>query len=71
MRRKTRVIAVGDKLIGGNNPITVQSMINTVTKDIESTVEQTKRLENAGCDIVRMAISDNEDARAIEDIKNV
>lgn len=69
MRRKTRVIAVGDKLIGGNNPITVQSMINTVTKDIESTVEQTKRLENAGCDIVRMAISDNEDARAIEDIK--
>lgn len=68
-RKKTRVIQVGDKLIGGNNPITVQSMTNTLTKDIQSTVNQIHRLETAGCDIIRMAISDFEDAKAIKDIK--
>ena len=68
-RKKTRVIRVGDKLIGGDNPITIQSMTNTITKDIKSTIAQIKRLEKAGCDIIRMAISDNEDAKAIEVIK--
>lgn len=69
MRKKTRVIRVGNKLIGGANPITIQSMTNTITKDTEATINQIKILENAGCDIIRMAISDNEDARAIKIIK--
>jgi len=68
-RRNTRVIKVGDRLIGGNNPITVQSMTNTLTKDIDSTVKQIKSLEDAGCDIIRLAISDLDDAKAINEIK--
>lgn len=69
MRKNTRVIKVGDKLIGGNNPVTIQSMTNTITKDINASISQIKDLEKAGCDIIRMAISDNEDAKAIEIIK--
>jgi len=68
-RKKTRVIKVGNVLIGGNNPIAVQSMTNTRTKDIEKTVKQILELEEAGCDIIRSAISDFEDAKAIEEIK--
>ena len=68
-RKKTRVIKVGNILIGGDNPISVQSMTNTRTKDIDKTVTQIKILEEAGCDIVRLAISDVEDAKAIEEIK--
>jgi len=60
---------VGKVLIGGDNPISVQSMTNTVTKDIESTVKQIKELENAGCHIVRLAITDLDDAKAIPKIK--
>lgn len=69
MRRNTRVIKVGDKLIGGSNPITIQSMTNTITKDINASISQINELEKAGCDIIRVAISDTEDARAIETIK--
>ena len=69
MRKNTRVIKVGDKLIGGNNPVTIQSMTNTITKDINASISQIRDLEKAGCDIIRMAISDNEDAKAIEIIK--
>ena len=68
-RRKTRVIKVGNVLIGGNNPISVQSMTNTKTKDVESTVKQIKELENAGCHIVRVAVTDLDDAKAISEIK--
>lgn len=68
-RKNTRVIKVGDRLIGGNNPISVQSMTNTVTKDIEGTINQINRLEKAGCDIIRVAISDFDDAKAITEIK--
>lgn len=68
-RIKTRVIRVGDVLIGGDNPVSIQSMTNTITKDIDATVEQILELEKAGCDIVRAAISDLEDARAIIPIK--
>ncbi len=68
-RKKTRVIKVGDILIGGDNPISVQSMTNTRTKDIDKTVAQIKILEEAGCDIIRLAISDVEDAKAIQEIK--
>jgi len=60
---------VGKVLIGGDNPISVQSMTNTVTNDIESTVKQIKELENAGCHIVRLAITDLDDAKAIPKIK--
>lgn len=68
-RKNTRVIKVGDRLIGGHNPVTVQSMTNTVTKDIDGTIKQINRLEDAGCDIIRVAISDFEDAKAITEIK--
>ena len=68
-RKNTRVIKIGDKLIGGLNPITVQSMTNTVTKDINGTIEQINRLSDAGCDIIRVAVSDFEDAKAISEIK--
>lgn len=68
-RKKTRVIKVGDVLIGGDNPIAVQSMTNTRTKDIDGTVKQILELEEAGCDIIRSAISDVEDAKAIREIK--
>ena len=68
-RNNTKTIKVGSVLIGGENPISVQSMTNTLTKDIEATVTQIKRLEEAGCDIIRVAITDLEDAKAISEIK--
>ena len=68
-RKKTRVIKVGDVLIGGDNPISVQSMTNTQTIDIKSTVKQIKKLEAAGCNIIRSAISSIDDAKAIQEIK--
>ena len=68
-RRATKKIRVGDVFIGGDAPITVQSMTNTDTRDVKSTIEQIKRLEEAGCDIVRVAVPDNEAASAIADIK--
>lgn len=70
MRKKTKVIKVGDRYIGGNNPITVQSMTNTKTSDINSTVKQILTLEEVGCDIVRCAVTSLEDAKAIEKIKS-
>ncbi len=68
-RRKTRLIRVGDVEIGGNSPISVQSMTNTVTKDVKNTVKQIKGLESVNCDIVRVAISDMDDVNAIKEIK--
>lgn len=68
-RKKTKVIKVGNVLIGGDNPISVQSMTNTLTKDVVSTVNQIKKIEDAGCDIIRSAITDLEDAKAIKEIK--
>jgi len=68
-RRKTRKIKVGNLFIGGNSPISVQSMTNTDTRDIRSTVNQIKRLERAGCEIVRVATPDMEAARALGEIK--
>ncbi|MGI6123501.1 MAG: flavodoxin-dependent (E)-4-hydroxy-3-methylbut-2-enyl-diphosphate synthase [Acetivibrionales bacterium] len=69
MRRKTRKIRVGNVFIGGDAPITIQSMTNTKTSDIDSTVSQIQALANAGCDIVRVAVPDMEAAEAISGIK--
>lgn len=68
-RKKTRKVKVGNVYIGGDAPITVQSMTNTKTSDIRATVGQIKELEKAGCDIVRVAVPDMQAALAIEDIK--
>lgn len=68
-RKDTRVIRVGNILIGGDNPVVIQSMANTKTKDVEATVEQIRQLSAAGCQIVRLACFDQEDARAIKAIK--
>ncbi len=68
-RKKTRQISVGEVKVGGMAPITVQSMTNTFTCDIEATVAQIRRLEEAGCEIVRVAVPDMESARAISSIK--
>ena len=68
-RKMTREVRVGDVKIGGNNPISVQSMTNTDTRDVEKTVAQIKRLEEVGCDIVRVAVVDMDAAKSISIIK--
>lgn len=68
-RLETRPIRVGNRQIGGQNKVLIQSMTNTKTKDVEATVAQIRRLEAAGCEIVRVAVLDMEDAKAIKDIK--
>ena len=69
LRNKTKVIRVGDVYIGGKHPIVVQSMTNTKTEDVKATVAQIKRLEEAGCQVVRCAIPNFESAVAIGEIK--
>ena len=64
-RRKSRVIRVGDLLVGGDNPITVQSMTNTPTSDAGATIDQIRRLEEAGADIVRVSCPDQESTAAL------
>jgi len=68
MRRKTRVIKIGDVRIGGEHPIVVQSMTNTDTRNVEATVRQIQQLETVGCEIVRVAVPDEEAAGAIAKI---
>ena len=68
-RKETKKVYVGNVPIGGNSFISIQSMTNTNTKDVKSTVSQIKKLENAGCDIIRMAVNDIEDAAALREIK--
>ena len=68
-RRKTRQISIGSVKIGGSAPISVQSMTKTDTRDIRRTVRQIQRLEEAGCEIIRVAVVDEEAARAIAEIK--
>jgi len=67
-RRKTREITLGRVKIGGNNPIVVQSMTSTKTRNVEETLEQIKRLYEAGCEIVRVAVPTEEDAEALGEI---
>jgi len=68
-RKNTRVINVGNVQIGGQNKVVIQSMCNTKTKDVEATVKQILELEEAGCEIIRVACLDIEDAKAIKEIK--
>ncbi|KNF08854.1 4-hydroxy-3-methylbut-2-en-1-yl diphosphate synthase IspG [Gottschalkia purinilytica] len=69
MRRETKKLFYGKVGIGGDSPISVQSMTNTDTRDIKSTINQIKRLEKEGCDLIRVAVLDNDAAIAIKDIK--
>lgn len=69
-RRKTKKIKVGNLFIGGNEPVVVQSMTNTDTRDVKKTVAQIKRLEKAGCELVRVAVPDKKAAQAISKIKS-
>ena len=68
-RDKTKVIRIGDRVIGGGNPILIQSMTNTPTEDVEATVAQTLRLKEAGCEIIRCTVPTPEAAAAVAKIK--
>lgn len=68
-RDKTKIIKIGNKVIGGGNKILIQSMTNTKTEDIKSTVEQIKKLEKVGCEIIRCAVPNMEAAIALKSIK--
>jgi (E)-4-hydroxy-3-methylbut-2-enyl-diphosphate synthase len=69
MRRETRQISIGNVKVGGGAPITVQSMTKTDTRDIRATIEEIRKLEDAGCDIVRLAVPDMEAAKALGHIR--
>lgn len=69
MREHTKVIQIGHKVIGGGNPILIQSMTNTKTEDIEATVAQILKLERAGCDIIRATANNEQAAKAFAEIK--
>jgi (E)-4-hydroxy-3-methylbut-2-enyl-diphosphate synthase len=69
-RRKSKQIKVGDVLIGGGAPISVQSMTTTKTEDVEATVAEIQRLEEAGCDIVRVAVPHKRDALVLDQIRS-
>ncbi len=68
-RDNTKVIRIGDRVIGGGNPILIQSMTNTRTEDVKATVEQIHRLEAAGCEIIRCTVPNEEAAKAVKEIK--
>ena len=69
-RDNTKVIRIGNKVIGGGNPVLIQSMTNTKTEDVKATIEQIHRLEAAGCEIIRCTVPTKEAALALKDIKN-
>ena len=68
-REQTKVIHIGDKVIGGGNPVLIQSMTNTRTEDVAATVAQIHRLEQAGCEIIRCTVPTLEAAQALKEIK--
>lgn len=68
-RDNTKIVKIGGKIIGGGNPIMIQSMTNTKTEDVEATVKQILRLEEAGCDIIRSTVPTLEAAKALGEIK--
>ena len=67
-RRKTRVVNVGDVLIGGDNPITVQTMTNTLTSDVKATLNQIDRVIKTGADLVRVSVPDKDSSQALKEI---
>jgi (E)-4-hydroxy-3-methylbut-2-enyl-diphosphate synthase len=69
-RHKTREVRVGDKIVGGDNPIWVQSMTTTYTHDVEATVAEVRRMEEAGCEIVRVTVPKAQDAAVLSEIKS-
>ncbi|MBD3244371.1 MAG: flavodoxin-dependent (E)-4-hydroxy-3-methylbut-2-enyl-diphosphate synthase [Candidatus Moranbacteria bacterium] len=69
--RNKKVIKVGNIKIGGNNPVVIQSMTNTLTKDVQKTVNQIKRLQFSGCQLIRLAVVDKDSAKAIKNIKKL
>lgn len=69
MSNNTKRIRIGNKYIGGGEPVLIQSMTNTKTQDAAATIEQIKRLQEAGCDIVRVAVPDMEASEAVKQIK--
>ena len=69
MRKLTKTIKIGNKTIGGLNPILIQSMTNIKTSKTDLVIKQIKELENAGCDIIRVSVKDIDDAKAISIIK--
>lgn len=68
-RDNTKIIHIGNKVIGGGNPVLIQSMTNTKTEDVQATVAQIHALEDAGCDIIRCAVPTMEAAEALKEIK--
>ncbi len=68
-REHTKVVQIGDRVIGGKNPILIQSMTNTKTENVQATVEQIHRLEKAGCEIIRCTVPTKEAANALKEIK--
>jgi len=68
-REHTKAVKIGDRIIGGGNPILIQSMTNTKTEDVKATVAQIRELENVGCEIIRCAVPTMEAAKALADIK--
>lgn len=69
MREQTKIVKIGNKIIGGGNPILIQSMTNTKTEDVEATVAQIIKLEQAGCDIIRSTANNEQAAKAFKEIK--
>ena len=68
-RNSTKVIPIGDRVIGGGNPVLIQSMTNTRTEDVKATIQQIERLTKAGCEIVRCTVPTMEAALALREIK--
>ena len=68
-RHKTREVKIGNRIIGGNHPIAIQSMTNTKTEDVAATVAQIHQLTKAGCEIIRCAVPTMEAAKALGEIK--
>ena len=68
-RDNTKIVKIGERVIGGGNPILIQSMTNTKTEDVEATVRQILRLEQAGCEIIRCTVPTLEAAAAVKEIK--
>ena len=68
-RENTKTVKIGDRVIGGGNPILIQSMTNTKTEDVKATVEQIQRLTRAGCEIIRCTVPTQEAACALKEIR--